>query len=71
MQVYGIDSASGRDRANQMFVLGMWHKADAQEAIQALAKNDILVTNARDKEVNLKVVGSLDEKIRGHHVMRI
>jgi hypothetical protein len=71
MQVHGINSADGHDKASRMYLLGTWHNADAPEAIQALARNDILVTNARDKEVNLKVVASLDQKIRSHHVMRI
>jgi hypothetical protein len=71
MQVYGIESQSGKDDISRAYVLEMWHAADAQQAIHDLAKNDILVTNARDKEVNLKVVGSLDEKIKRHHVLHI
>jgi hypothetical protein len=71
IQVYGIESASGQDHVNLAFVLEMWHAADAQQAVHVLSKNDVLVTNARDKEVNLKVVGSLDEKIRSHHVLHI
>jgi len=71
IQVYGIDSASGFDRASRMYVLGTWHSADAQQAIHFLSQDDILVTNARDKDINLKVVGSLDERIRSHHVLHI
>ena len=57
MKVYGIESTSGRDELSQMYVMGTWHTVNAQQAIEALSKNDILVTNARDKEVNLKAAG--------------
>ncbi|CAK0889420.1 unnamed protein product [Prorocentrum cordatum] len=65
--VHGIHSAGGHDKANLAQVLEYWHRATAQEAITILSHDDILVTNAKDKEVNLKVVASLDEQIRCHH----
>ncbi|CAK0804709.1 unnamed protein product [Prorocentrum cordatum] len=62
LKVHGIDSAK---HSNCTFgVLDSWHHTDTQTAIHVLSQKDILVTNARDKEINLKVVGSLDHIIR-------
>jgi len=71
MRVYGIDSATGNDTANTAYLLGSWLHSDAQKAILTLSHKDILVTNAKDKEINLKVVGSLDDRIRSRHVISI
>merc|ERR1712194_315737 len=71
VRVHGIDSVKGKDKMNTAVVLESWHKADAQEAIHVLSQNDILVTNAKDKEINLKVVDSLDDEIRGRYTLVI
>jgi len=42
----------------------IWRKMPTQQAIDTLSKDDILVTNAKDKELNLKVVGELDQTIQ-------
>jgi hypothetical protein len=65
MQVHGIRSARGKDAGSRSFLLAAWHSRSAWDTITALSKDDILVTNKRDKEVNLKVVASLDIQIRG------
>jgi hypothetical protein len=64
IQVYGIRSAKGKDNGSRSFLLSAWHSKPAWDAIAALSKEDILVTNQRDKEVNLKVVASLDQQVR-------
>lgn len=64
VQVYGIHSATGKDRANRAQVLEYWHALDTHEAIAALSYNDILVTNEKDKEIHMKVLASLDDEIR-------
>ena len=63
VQVHGVYSASGKDMSSRKYVLEEWHQADAQEAIATLSHPDILVTNEKDKELNLKVVASLDDQI--------
>jgi len=67
VRVHGIRSASGEDEVNQAYVEGVWHAVSAQEAIRKLSEEDILVTNAKDKLINLKVVASLDEQIQLVH----
>ncbi|CAK0795829.1 unnamed protein product [Prorocentrum cordatum] len=62
--VYGIYSASGKDAESMAQVLEFWHETDTPEAIATLSHDDILVTNAKDKEINLKVIASLDEQIQ-------
>jgi hypothetical protein len=64
IQVYGISSAKGKDAGSRSFLLSAWHSKPASEAIAALSQEDILVTNQRDKEINLKVIASLDQQIR-------
>jgi len=64
IQVYGIRSAKGKDESSRSFLLSAWHKTTAEEAIESLSEEDILVTNLKDKEVNLKVVASLDQQMR-------
>jgi hypothetical protein len=64
IQVHGIRSARGNDAGSRSFLLSTWHSKSAWDAVTALSKDDILVTNSRDKEVNLKVVASLDVQIR-------
>ena len=71
VHVHGILSRTGLDETNKADVLGTWHTADAETAIRALSQSDILVTNAKDKEINLKVIGNLDDQIRGHLTMSI
>jgi len=64
IQVHGIRSANGKDVGSRSFLLAAWHSRSAWDAIATLSKDDILVTNLKDKEVNLKVVASLDSQIR-------
>ncbi|CAK0893075.1 unnamed protein product [Prorocentrum cordatum] len=66
LKVHGIDSAKGSNCA--FYVLDSWHYADAQKAIHSLSQKDIMVTNASDKEINLKVVASLDGMIRSRYM---
>jgi len=70
IQVHGIRSAKGMDVASRSFLLETWHSASAHDAIEALSHSDILVTNMKDKEVNLRVVASLDMQIRYIHAHR-
>ncbi|CAK0795826.1 unnamed protein product [Prorocentrum cordatum] len=71
VQVYGIHSASGKDKASRAQVLKFWHSAGTQEAIATLSHDDILVTNAKDKEINLKVVALLDDNIKDHFALHV
>jgi len=71
VHVHGLHSRRGKDQLNTADVLGMWHEASAQEAIAALSQDDILVTNAKDKEINLKVVGSLDGMIQRRYTFSV
>ena len=64
IRVLGIRSARANDSANRAFLLDTWHSASTLDAIKALSADDILVTNQKDKEINLKVVASLDSQIR-------
>merc|ERR1712039_297507 len=64
IQVHGILSAAGQDPVNQDYVIRTWQPLSVQEAINTLSKDDIFVTNKKDKDVNLKVLASLDEQIR-------
>jgi len=64
IQVHGIRSARGMDESSRSFLLSAWHSKSAWDAISALSEEDILVTNLRDKEVNLKVVATLDQQMR-------
>ncbi|CAK0866396.1 unnamed protein product [Prorocentrum cordatum] len=67
LKVHGIDSVKGFNCTP--WVLDSWHHADAQLAICILSHKDILVTNAKDKDVNLKVLGSLDHMIKSRHIL--
>ncbi|CAK0830364.1 unnamed protein product [Prorocentrum cordatum] len=69
LKVHGIESA--KELNCTVIVLDSWHHADAQTAIHILSQKDILVTNAKDKEINLRVVGSLDRLIRSRDRMPI
>jgi hypothetical protein len=71
VHVHGVHSASGKDKASHEYVLDTWHAADAQKAIEKLSEDDILVTNAKDKQINLRVVASLDDLIRRRHTLSI
>ncbi|CAK0831312.1 unnamed protein product [Prorocentrum cordatum] len=65
VKVHGVESAKSLNCTR--WVLDSWHHVDAQKAIRILSQKDILVTNARDKEINLKVVSSLDRMIHSRH----
>ena len=64
IRVLGIRSARANDSANRAFLLDTWHSASTLDVIKSLSADDILVTNQKDKEINLKVVASLDSQIR-------
>lgn len=42
----------------------MWSAKSVQEAYQMLAEDDVLVTNTRDKETQLRILNDLDEQIK-------
>ena len=52
-QFFGMLSMDGQDKEVTILMLSLWRKMPTQEAIDTLSKDDILVTNAKDKEVNL------------------
>lgn len=45
-------------------MLDMWKSRSAQEAIQSLSRDDILIANPKGKDVCLNVIASLDERVR-------
>jgi len=61
---FGMLSMEGRDQEVTTFMLSIWRKMSTQQAVDTLGKADILVTNEKDKEVNLRVVGELDQMIQ-------
>ncbi|CAK0824177.1 unnamed protein product [Prorocentrum cordatum] len=69
VKVHGIESTQLFNSTRM--VLDSWHHADAQKAIRTLSQKDILVTNAKDKEINSKVISSLDRMIHSRHTLLI
>merc|ERR1719277_434109 len=64
--VYGVQSMEGQNQQCQSQLFAMWHELRAEAAITKLSKDDIRVTNEKDKITNLKVVASLDQEIKAH-----
>jgi len=61
---FGMLSMDGQDKEITTFMLSIWRKMPTQQAIVTLSKDDILVTNAKDKELNLKILGELGQTIQ-------
>jgi hypothetical protein len=67
LEVHGILSQEGLDKECQHHVLDMWHNVGVNRAIRMLAADDILVTNKKDKDVNLKVLAALNGQLKRIH----
>lgn len=52
------------DERARTYMMDAWGSKSAQEAAIELGRDDIFVTNQRDKATNLKVLVELDDRVR-------
>ena len=62
--VYGLGAFEGRDEICKTRMFSAWRSTTAEEAMEFLYQDDVLVRNKTDKDIVLKAAASFHEQVQ-------